>query len=312
VKFRGFRLRSRVLHGRKAFGIIAAAALVLIFVPTTWTGPAERFCQALLAPAGRYTILAAKGVTGQVNHSGPTGGKLTDRQNDRLVAVLGLRISQLERENRNLLALRRTIDTTYAFVPANIVGHDSMALPSIVIDRGAGVGADSGSRETIRPNAPVLVGIADEIPSFQTVDPKIVLGSGALVGQIVPYTPGPYTSRVKLITADDKPFPCYILRPDGDGGTVTVVAKDVAVTRNGKNKLLADMVLAEHNVTPGDLVVLARPQQFNLPINLAVGKVEKVKVRTDSTLAVDLTIRPYFTTVELDKVYVLITSQTRR
>lgn len=298
--------RGRKTHAKQVFAVVFGLAVILLIVPIHWTGPVERICQAFLAPAGRYAILAAQTVTRREGPSqGPAGG-LSDEQTRRMVAVLNQRITELERENRKLLSLRRTLDAGFALAPANVVAHDSMGLASVVIDRGAGVTSDNKSIGGTAAGDPVLVAVAEGIPAWARVDPKLVLATGALIGRIAPYAPGPYTSRAELLPGIDTPFACCILRVDQASQQVHVIVKNVVVTGKDGTVLVADKVPGEHNVQMGDLVVLTEPQDFNLPISLAVGKVADIQTRTDNRLFVDLTIQPYFTAAELGRVYVLV------
>jgi len=282
---------------KKVFAAVVGVALLLLFLPVRWTGPLERVCQALFAPAGRYTILAARAVGGGDEAPGGSAGGLDDGQRERLLTVLNARLVQLEEENRRLLGLREIIDFDYGFVRAHVSQFDSLGLESIVIDR--------GSFSRIPDGAPVLFALAEQVPGFERVSPQVALATAALVGRIA-YSPGPYTARVELLTSTDVYFLGRVVRPGRDNGPPVEITT-VQVSWAGNDQLLAaTMVPVTHRIEPGDLVLVAEPHHFKLPVALAVGTVEAVKPRIDSPLHADLSIRPYFQKAQLDTVYVLV------
>lgn len=285
------------VRAKKVFFIILGIALVAIFLPVRWTGPLEMICQPSLSPASRLAILAARTVTDRRRETENDTTQLTDEQAERVLA-LNYYLQELEREYDKLVVLREKVKQT--LIPANVVGFDSFGLESVAID--------AGSRENVRADAPVLVGLAEGILKLrsknQRIDARIALASGALIGWIA-HSPGPLTARVRLINSSDVLFPVYILHVAEQTGQVAVRAK-ANVKGAGTKGLIATMVPRNHGVEQGDLVVLAQPEEFKLTVNLAVGKVSKVTVSTDDRQFVDITISPYFKKYDLDYLYVLV------
>lgn len=287
-------LRKKI-HAHRTVLIIFACGVFLLVLPIGWTSVVERVSQVFLTPAGRYTLMAVRAVTGDEQDT-PSGGALSETQQDRVLASIAARLKELEEENDQLRALRTKLDERIGLLPANVVGFDSLGLASNVIDR--------GSLSGVRAEAPVIVGVADESAKLAALDPKIMLASGALLGTIA-YSPGPYTARVQLITRAGTGFTGWVVRLAGDQGDVEQIAK-VKVEGTGKDYLLARMVNGELGPREGDLVILAEPSEFKLPVGLAVGTVAKITPRIDSGQLVDLTIRPYYRQYEVSRVHVLV------
>lgn len=305
--------RTQKRKAQKTVGIVMGVAALVLLLPAGWFAGLDCVLQSLMAPASRLTLLSAEAVSGQrsSDEDGLTAdGELSDTQTNRLLTVLSLRISQLERENQNLQALRTAIEPQYALLPAQVVGHDSLGLASIAIDKGAGVTLNDLAAGGVRPESPVIVAIPSKLTALRNVNPQIVLGCGAFLGTIAP-KPGPYVSRVNLVTGFREPFACHVLRLDPNAQQIEIIVSPMSVMGNGKDRLVSDPAVpvpTEKAVEVGDLVVLAKPEAFGLPINMAVGTVEKVRQRTDSPLHADLVIEPFFSRSALDKVYVLIQS----
>ncbi len=298
MRTRHFYVLGKRVSVKGAFAGVLCVALLLLLLPIRWTGPIEKLCQALFAPAGRYTILAARTVTGQAKKSdNETKTVLNYDQTQRLIAVVNLKLKELEDQNRTLLSMRKSIDYAYGLLPAKVAQFDSLDLESVVIDK--------GTFNHVADGAAVLIGIADKAADMSDVDPRIVLATGALVGRIA-YPPGPYTARVKLITSADETFRGKIVRSGEHPGQVVLVGS-IMVEGTGK-ALAATKVPITYGVRKGDMVVMAEPEKFNLPVDVPVGIVDTVTRRIDSRQHSDLTIIPYFKKVTLDSVYILITT----
>jgi len=296
----------RKLSVRKAYLIVVLAALFSsLFLPIRCTGPLENICQALFAPPGRYTMLAARAVLGGETGSPGTDQSLMNEEQSRRLIAIRAELKKLEKENRELLGLREAIEPKFSLQRAYVVGFDSLGLRSTEITWGHYI-------TDVKEKAPVLVGISEPIAQVSRIDPKIILASGALLGQIA-YSPGPYTARVELITSSGVKFPAHIVRADPSGEEAEILTKvPQAVVGSGKDELLAAEVPVKYGVRPGDVVILAQPEEFGLPVALAVGKVAKLKPSTYSSLVNDVVITPFFKIYDLDKVYVLLKSSEPR
>ncbi len=290
---------------KNVFIAVMAVSVVAIFLPMWMTAPAQRICQAWLAPGGRLMLLAAKKVT--PGHTGATQSeeKVTDDQLYRMLTALSLRLQELQAENQSLRGMRDALGPGPVLVPGRVVGFDSLGLPSIEIDRGTDVGLKEG--------LPVLATIPLDVLQTENLDPKLAISAGVIVG-IVDYGLGPYTARVKLITAADIKLFAHVVR-FVNGKTQTLARVHLQGTAKGDRMkaqvetetMKAEMVPAKHQVEKGDFLIPEQPEKLNLPVPLILGVVDKVELRTDNRMLVDLTVRPLFQKRHLNKIYVLVT-----
>jgi cell shape-determining protein MreC len=280
---------------------------ILIFVPIRWTGPVEKILQAWLAPTGSVTLLAAQKIAGEETPS-QNQNAVADDQLQRMFVSLSLRLQELEYENRSLMNIRDAVgpepsllpSRVAAVVPGRVVGFDSLGLASIEIDRGSFYGVKEGQ--------PVLATIPLNVLQDENLDPKLAIAAGTLVGTIA-YGPGPYTSRVQLISAPKVLFAAYVVRYiSGRSKILTTVI--VQGTPKGEFMIAAD-VGAHFGIEPGDFVVPSDPEKLNLPAPVILGKVSKVDISTKNRQLVDLTIEPMFKKLALNKVYVLIPNPSK-
>jgi len=272
--------------------IVSALA---IFLPSWLTAPAQKVCQAWLAPGGRLTLLAARKIKPSPVQPSDSDGPLTDEQYNRILITLSLKLQELEHENQSLLGIRSAVGPGPVLIPAHVTGFDSLGLPSVEIDRGT----DSGLKEGL----PVLATIPLDLLRAENIDPKLALAAGMIVGTI-DYGLGPYTARVKLVSAmDPKGLFANVVR-FVDGRTEKLCRVRLEGTAKG-NKIMAVMVLKTYDIKAGDFVVPEDPQKLNLPVQLVLGRVEKVDTRMDNRMLVDLTVKPLFEKLNLNKVYIL-------
>jgi hypothetical protein len=291
---------------KNVFVAAMAISAVAIFLPVWLTSPTQRICQAWLAPGGRLMLLAARSVTPA--QAGPAGSeeKVTDDQLYRMLTSLSLKLQELQAENQSLLGIRSALGPGPVLVPARVVGFDSLGLPSIEIDRGTDVGLKDG--------LPVLATIPLDVLQTENLDPKLAISAGVIVGT-VDFGLGPYTARVKLITAADVRLYANVVRFT-DGKTQTLARVHLQGSAKGDRMkaqiedetLKAEMVPAKHGVQKGDFLIPEQPDKLNLPVPLVLGVVDNVDLRTDNRMLVDLTIRPLFQKKHLNKVYVLVTA----
>jgi len=268
---------------------------VAIFLPQWLTAPTQRVASAWLAPGGRMTILAARAVSGSRAQPIADDGALNEDQTHRMLTSLSLKLQELYAENRSLLGIRNAVGPSPVLIPARVVGYDSLGLPSVEIDRGTDAGVQAG--------LPVLATLPLDLLQNSQLDPKLTLAAGIIVGT-VDFGLGPYASRVKLINASDTHMFAQVIR-FVDGKTQVVAPRILLEGVPKKDFLVAKMVKGDRGVTAGDFIVPIDPEKLGLPVPMVLGIVDKVDVRTDSRMLVDLTIKPLFEKVRLDKVYVL-------
>jgi cell shape-determining protein MreC len=280
---------------------------ILIFIPIRWTGPVEKILQAWLAPTGSVTLLAAQKIAGE-EEPAQSQNAVSDDQLQRMFVALSLRLQELESENRSLMGIRNAVGPEPSLVPSRVasvapgrvVGFDSLGLASIEIDRGTFAGVKEGQ--------PVLATIPLNVLQDENLDPKLAIAAGTLVGSIA-YGPGPYTSRVQLISAPKVIFSAYVVRYiDGRSKIITRVL--VNGTPKGET-MVATGAGGQFGIEPGDFVVPADPEKLNLPAPVVLGKISKVDINTENRQLVDLTIEPMFKKLALNKVYVLIPNTSK-
>ncbi len=275
-------------------GILIFSA-ILVFTPQRITGPLEKFIQPWLVPTSRLVFLTGKAL---LSSKKPIPQLTKEKQISRILVSISTKLTDLEKENQKLLKVRTLIGEDYILVPARVVSLDSLGLASIEIDRGL--------TSKINKNQPVIAFIDESLITEGYLNPELIIASGVLIGQVA-YTPGPYTARVKLITAKDMRFIGNVIRYKS-GKFHKLARIRLEGTKSGK-ELIARMVPIKHNVASGDLVLLKDYQKFGLPNPILIGFVKDYKIRTDNRLLCDLRILPAFKPSLLDKVYVLVHSK---
>ncbi len=283
---------------RYLFLAMMTISLIIIFLPIRWTGPLEKFCQTWIAPAGRLSILAAKGILPSAKTSDIQKKKLADERLHRLLSAISVQLYQLKKQNRQLLKLRKIVSNSPILIPARVIGFDSLGLASIEIDK--------GSASDIKANLPVIADIPAELIGLDKIDPNIIIAGGTLIGTIA-YQPGPYTARVKLMTSPDTKLSAFVVRLHNNK-LKRIARIRIKGTKTGK-RMIADMVPIKHNVKIGDLVILEQYRKFLLPTPMTIGIIEKVNIRTDNRLLSDLIVKPVIPKIMLDTVYVLVPSK---
>ncbi len=299
TQFQRYSRFYKKLKSQNVFIALMIGSAVAIFLPIRWTGPVEKICQAWLAPAGSYTLLAAQRITGR-GETLDDSSKLTPTRKDQMLAVLNLKLTELERENRNLMNLRNAMGPGPSLVPsrvaqARVVGHDSLGLASVEVDR--------GSLSGVKEGLPVLATIPLDILQNENLDPKLAISAGSLVG-LIAYDPGPYTARVELFTSSKMNMLAYVLRYVNDKSQI-VARVYIQGTPKG-DLMVTKLPVPAQRVKVGDLVIPAEPEKFNLPTPVVLGKVVKVDINTDNRLTEDLTICPILQKKDLSKLYILI------
>ena len=282
----------RRINLRYVFLILMIVSFVVMFFPVRWTGPTEKFCQTWLGPPARLSILAAQGLT---HSTAINNNQLTDEHLLRIFTAISAQLNQLQKQNQELLRLRKIISYKPMLVPARVIGFDSLGLASIEIDR--------GTFANVKTNLPVLTAIPRTLIGTANIDPKIILAGGTLIGTIA-YEPGPYTARVKLMSAYDRKFTAFVVRFENNR-TKTIARIRLEGSKDGK-KMIADMVPIKHKVKVGDFVIPEEYKKFFLPTPMVIGTVTAINIRTDNRLLADLTIQPIIPKTALDRVYVLI------
>jgi cell shape-determining protein MreC len=299
-RFRRFRHFYQNVKSQNVFIVLMIISAITMFLPIRWTGSIEKYFQAWLSPAGNMTILAAQKLTGEKTVSSETC--LTDEGALRMQAALSLKLQQLEAENRSLMGLREAIGERGELIPAgvasaNVVGFDSLGLPSVEIDKGTFAGVKEG--------CPVLAAMPLDLFEVQDtkLDPRLAIAAGMLVG-VVAYNPGPLTSRVELISSPKAKLTIYIMRYE-EGRSKIVGRWYAEGTAKGK-VLISKDASAKWGVEVGDFVIPEDPAKLNLPNPVVIGRVSKVEPSTDDRHFVDLEIEPFFHKTGLRRVYVLV------
>jgi len=285
----------RNIKSKNVFVTLMVCSVAAIFLPRWITAPTQRVCQAWLAPGGRFSLLAARAVSGNRAQPQDGDGALTDQQLQRMLAALSLRLQQLETENRSLHGIRQVIGSDPMLIPARVVGFDSLGLPSVEIDRGT----DTGVKEGL----PVLATIPLDLLQVEGLDPKLTIAAGGIIGR-VDHGVGPFTARVKLISSSDTNMFANVIR-FVNGRTQVIARVLVRGVPKQKDILRAEQVKAERGVEKGDFLVPDDPEKLGLTAPMVFGVVDKVETRPDVRMLVDLTIRPLFDKIRLNKVYVL-------
>jgi cell shape-determining protein MreC len=297
-RFRRFRRFYKNVKSQNVFIVLMILSAITMFLPIRWTGSLEKYFQAWLSPAGHMTILAAQKLTGEQTVGNNTC--LTDEGALRMQAALSLKLQELEAENRSLMGLRGAMGERGSLLPAgvataNVVGFDSMGLPSVEIDKGTFAGVKEGCA--------VLAAMPLDLFQETNLDPRLAIAAGMLVG-VVAYHPGPLTSRVELISAPNAKVTVFIMR--FENGRSKIIARGYGEgTAKGK-EIVVKNVPASHEVEVGDFVVPADPEKLNLPNPVVIGRVTRIDPSTDDRHFINLTIEPFFHKTGLRRVYVLI------
>lgn len=270
---------------------VLLASPIVTFIPPHITGTAEKFLQPWLVPASHLLLLAGRTIINENKNKGSAEEK--EKNISRSILAISIKLAELEKENERLLGIRRIIGKDFIIIPARLVGFDSLGLASIEINKGL--------TSAIEKDLPVLAEISEELINIG-VDPQLSIASGVLVGRIA-YLPGPYTSRVELITSKNISMICNIVRYNGS--KIYKIARIKVEGAKDANEMIAKMVPTKHNVKVNDLVMLEEYTKFGLPTPVLVGYVDEITIRIDNRLLADLKIKPAFDLRLLDKVYIL-------
>ncbi len=289
------------VNWRYVFLALMFLSIIALFLPLRWTGPAEKFCQTWLAPSGRLSILAARKIKPETRTEAVNSRKSADIRLQRLLSAISIQLNQLQKQNRQLLKLRKIVSNAPVLVPAHVIGFDSLGLASIEIDK--------GSFAHITQGLPVIADVPTDLIGLENVDSKIALAGGTLIG-LIAYEPGPYTTRVKLMTSPEIKLAAFVVRLE-NGKPRRITRVRVKGSKRGTN-MIADMVPLKHNVKIGDFVILQEYKKFMLPTPMTIGVVSKINIRTDNRLLADLVIQPVIPKTLLDTVYILVPSKEQK
>jgi len=279
---------------RGVFAILMVAALVMVLLPASLTGSLQRICRAFFAPTGRMMVLAGRAVREGLSKT--DGEQYDHRQQQALenaLAAMGHQLQQLRRENQDLTRLRAVAGLTGKLIPARVVGYDSVGhRESIELDR--------GSKSGVAVKQPVVAGVAEDLFRQKRLPAEVLLASCCLIGR-VEYAPGPYTTRVRLLTDPAMRLLGKVGRiVDGQFQTLA----DVVLEGGGKGRMVATQVQAKSELQVGDLVI-SQAGQLGLPCSLVVGTVQQVRPRSDNRHLKDLIVLPRIDKRQLDKVFVV-------
>jgi cell shape-determining protein MreC len=178
-----------------------------------------------------------------------------------------------------------------------------------------------GGRQGIRPGDAVTT---REIATNRSkaLPPKLaVVNESSLVGRIV--DSGAFTARLQLVTDRGFQISARIRRVivPGRSRTVTITEgglprmtqltpenntpiDDVLAVGDGADMVMVPDVKAYYNVLPGDLLWASAEKEY-LPVDIYIGKVEKVELNEKDSRRVTVYVRPYADVANVRDVFII-------
>ncbi len=286
--------------------------------------PLRRTVGYVLAPVGDVGMYLSMGLKSEIGEI--RSGGLSAEEARRLREEISALERQLQAVASEKARLRHSLRTSadiskmyaptsdvlaHRLVPARVVLSESLPYGRTrLVNVGRSGGAETGTWVTTRL---VHTDRAKALP-----EGLAAITSQALVGKTTSET-GRFTARVRLVTDPGFGMPAQISRR-ADGRIVIIdredSAEEVRLTEEnnvripvwagggGSGWIVVPNVTAYHNVQPGDWL-LTTGDDHMLPIQIAIGRVEKVEPNPDDPQVVTLRVRPLEDLDALRDVYII-------
>jgi cell shape-determining protein MreC len=327
-------MRLAAVSKRHLLAVLLLSSLAMSFLGPWVSDPLRHATQFVLAPLGDAPMYAATKLVARVTRQ--AGPRLSDADADQLQAE-NLYLRRLadywqaqsevyERQARRLANFQRmygpAADISCELISARVVGAGSLPY-----DRTRVLG--SGDRQGIRPGDAVTVRELATNRS-KSLPPKLaVVNESSLVGRIV--DSGAFTARLQLVTDRGFQVSAHIRRVIAPGRTRTVTVTEgdlprttqltpenntpitVLAVGDGGSMVVAPDVKAYYNVLPGDQLWASAEKEF-LPVDIYIGKVEKVRLNEKDSRRVTVYIRPHADLADVRDVFIIspLTAQPGR
>ena len=306
--------------------ILLLCSLAMSFAGSWVSDPLRRATQFVLAPLGDAPMYAATRIEARLHRQ--AAPRLSDADAEQLQAENRYlrRLSDhwqaqseaFERQAQRLANFQRmygpTVDLSCELIPAHVVGAGSLPY-----DRTREL--SGGLRQGIRSGAAVTV---REIATNRSkaLPPKLaVVNESSLVGRIV--DSGAFTARLQLVTDRGFQVSARIRRVivPGRSRTVTITEgglprttqltpenntpiDDVLAVGDGANMVVVPDVKAYYKVEAGDLLWASAEKEY-LPVDIYIGKVEKVELNEKDSRRVTVYVRPYADVANVRDVFII-------
>ena len=327
-------MRLAAVSKRHLLAVLLLSSLAMSFAGWRVSLPLRRATQFVLAPLGDAPMYVATRIEARLHRQ--ASPRLSDEDAEQLQAEnrFLLRLSDhwraqsevFERQVRRLANFQRmygpAADISCELIAAHVVGAGSLPY-----DRMRVLG--SGGKQGIRPGDVVTV---RELATNRSkaLPPKLaVVNESSIVGRIV--DSGAFTARLQLVTDREFQINARIRRVIVPGRTRTVTVTegslprttqlepkdntpiDVLAVGDGADMVMAPDVKAYYNVLPGDQLWASAEKEF-LPVDIYIGKVEKVELNAKDSRRVTVYVRPHADVAAVRDVFIIspLTTQAPR
>lgn len=327
-------MRLHAFSKRHLLAVLLSFSLGMSLAGSRVSLPLRHATQFALAPLGDAPMYAASKLRARLNRQAEP--RLSDEQAEQVQAENRYlrRLSDhwqaqsevFERQAQRLANFQRmygpTADLGCELIPAHVVGAGSLPYDRTrVLSSGGGQGIKSGDAVTMRE---VATNRSKALP------PKLaVVNESSLVGRIV--DSGAFTARLQLVTDREFKINGRIRRVivPGRMRTVTVTEGslpsttqlepknntpiEVLAVGDGADMVVAPDVKAYHNVLPGDQLWASAEKEY-LPVDIYIGKVEKVELNEKDSRRVTVYVRPPADVADVRDVFIIspLTAQPQR
>ena len=327
-------MRLHAFSKRHLLAVLLLCSLGMSLAGSRVALPLRHATQFALAPLGDAPMYATTRLEARLNRKAEP--RLSDEQAEQVQAENRYlrRLSDhwqaqsevFERQAQRLANFQRmygpTADLGCELIPAHVVGAGSLPYDRTrVLSSGGGQGIKSGDAVTMRE---VATNRSKALP------PKLaVVNESSLVGRIV--DSGAFTARLQLVTDREFKINGRIRRVivPGQARTVTVTEGslpsttqlepknntpiEVLAVGDGADMVVAPDVKAYYNVLPGDQLWASAEKEY-LPVDIYIGKVEKVELNEKDSRRVTVYVRPPADVADVRDVFIIspLTAQPQR
>ena len=318
-------MRLHAFSKRHLLAILLLCSLVMSFAGSRVALPLRHATQFVLAPLGDAPMYAATKIQAKLNRQ--AAPRLSDEQADQVQAENRYlrRLSDYwqaqsevyERQAQRLANFQRmygpTVDISCELIPAHVVGAGSLPYDRTRV-------LDGGGRQGIKPGDVVTVREVATNRSKALPPNLAVVNESSLVGRIL--DSGAFTARLQLVTDRGFQVSARIRRVivPGQARTVTITEGGlprmtqltpenntpimVLATGNGADMVMAPDVKAYYEVQPGDQLWASAEKEY-LPVDIYIGKVEKVELNEKDSRRVTVYIRPHADVANVRDVFII-------
>lgn len=305
--------------------ILLLCSLAMSFMGSRVSLPLRHATQFVLAPLGDAPMYAATKIQARLNRQAEP--QLSDEQVKQVQAESRYlrRLSDywqaqsevFERQAQRLANFQRmygpTVDLSCELIAAHVVGAGSLPYDRTRVLSG-------GVRQRISPGAAVTVREVATSRSKALPPNLAAVNESSLVGRIV--DSGAFTARLQLVTDRGFQVSARIRRVivPSQVRTVTVTEGslprttqltpenntpiDVLAVGDGADMVLVPDVKAYYNVQPGDLLWASAEKEY-LPVDIYIGKVEKVQLNEKDSRRVTVYVRPHANVADVRDVFII-------